>query len=867
MSASQSVLSRKEWNSRYFGRALVGAFIVAGLGISPAQTWPDKNTATPDLVQTDFGSNGSLLPMDGGDYCGPTSATMAIGYLYNAGFTQLFNSAPDDAAYLNLVKVLGGLAGTSDSGGTYSTGTLSAIETYLSAKGISPANRFITNPNDGNHLTLTEIANENIEQNFLIAVIGWYYEEDGVFYRDGGHFVTITDQDVANGTLTLHNPYPNALLDEPNLPAYVQQTVNMVDFVATNSNTNPSLGNATYLQFDTDEVGPTLSGQGILEQVFKIRVDASQLPSSGFVPQDWVIDAERKLATGGGTLTVETKVTGSGGIKKQDEGEVIFTREVTLTGDHSIEGGGLVSEVSTGHAFGTGSIDLSGTGRLAFRPTGSGQAVNLAAASHANDGSSDGSAVSFSGANEIELDRGANTSLEVTLGGNSGNGISNLSQSGTSPTLVISANDLGGTEKLKIAGSGANLPTVTSNMVSANIVGSSGTQKEGHFLTYDEDDGFIHATTTTGDINVATSTSIYETDTAQELTGDVSVQALSVKGTTVTGGDETLSVGSNSSSQPAGVILNGGTISTQTLAFGASQAAIYASKDGGTINSEIIGSGGLVKFGKGDLILNGSSSAFSGDSYVNEGSLVLSAPGTWAGAADTISVRTGATLKVEEGTTFAGTTTAASSGTVLLTGGTLGTLELQSSTSSAGPVQGASFQGYGTITGDVTLNGYLGGYEGSGTLTIDGLVTADSGAAYIWSLDELMDDTDGQAGVDWNTIDFTNSEATFGSSEDTISFLFDFGTGLDPNSGNAFWATDHLWTLFTFSGRSSANHRVYMDFPTSAFPAGNFDYYHVDNTIVLSFTAVPEPSALGLALLATALFSLNRRRSSRRQPR
>jgi len=116
-----------------------------------AQVWPDKNSATPDLVQTDFGPNGSALPFDGAEYCGPTSATMSLGYLYNAGFTQLFQAPLTNADYLNTLKVLTGLAGSSDSGGTESQQLLAAVGTYFSAKGISPSNVTMTNSQDGNH--------------------------------------------------------------------------------------------------------------------------------------------------------------------------------------------------------------------------------------------------------------------------------------------------------------------------------------------------------------------------------------------------------------------------------------------------------------------------------------------------------------------------------------------------------------------------------------------------------------------------------------------------------------------------------------------------------------------------------------------
>lgn len=335
--------------------------------IASGQTWPDKNTATPNLVQTDFGPNGAALPLDGSAYCGPTSAAMALGYLNEAGFTQLLGSRVRQADYLNLVRVLSGLMGSSDSGGTGAPQP--GLNDYFSAKGVGPENRSVTPRYGGKHRTLSQIAAQNIRQNILMGVIGWYRESnEGVWDRNGGHFIVITDQDPGYGTLTIHNPYPFSLLDQPNLPSNVLQTTPMATFSAR---TNSGLGKATYLQFNTSQVGPESPSPltlGILEQVYRIHVDASQLPSSGFTPKEWTIHSSKTLNTGGGDLVVETRVSGAGGFNKTDEGRLIFHKAVTLSGDHTIQAGGMISRVTTGDAFGTGSIALSGTGNLMFHP-------------------------------------------------------------------------------------------------------------------------------------------------------------------------------------------------------------------------------------------------------------------------------------------------------------------------------------------------------------------------------------------------------------------------------------------------------------------------------------------------------------------
>ncbi|MDD2769262.1 MAG: hypothetical protein PHT19_11040 [Methylococcus sp.] len=129
--------------------------------IASGQTWPNKTIATPNLVQTDFGPNGSALPFDGADYCGPTSASMALGYLNQAGFTQLLGAHAKQEDYLNLVKVLSGLGGSSDSGGTLTSYLQAGLGIYFSAKGIGAENWKITPWNRGYHRSIPQIAAMN----------------------------------------------------------------------------------------------------------------------------------------------------------------------------------------------------------------------------------------------------------------------------------------------------------------------------------------------------------------------------------------------------------------------------------------------------------------------------------------------------------------------------------------------------------------------------------------------------------------------------------------------------------------------------------------------------------------------------------
>ncbi len=823
-----------------------------------AQPWPDKNTATPDLVQTGFGPNGGLLPFDGSSYCGPTTAAMALGYLNAAGFTQLIGANPGEAEYLNLVRVLSGLGEASDSGGTLADSLLSGIGIYMDAKGIGAANRSIPTGNGGYHQSISQIQAANTNQQILFGVLGWYNEDNGVYVRNGGHFIAITDQAAGSpGSLTIHNPFPNALLNVPNTAANVQQTIAMANFVATSGNTSSDLPNGTYLQFNPGQqgVGPTAGTQAILEQVFALNIDSSQLPSAGFTPQAWVISSQKTLNTGGGIFDVTTHVTGAGGFQKTNAGDLVFHREATLTGAHTVSGGNIISRLQNGDAFGNGSVTLEGTGGMVFEPNDAvPAAAAITVASRADTVSEAGAQFTFTGGNTIRLDRGANPSLTVTLGGNSGNGVANFLQGGMAPTLVIEANDLGGTEKLLVAGSGANLPAVVNGTVGGNIVGRSGANLTGTFLAYDATNGFQAATLSQGPISASTATTLYQATTNQTLAADASAYALVVENTTIDG-DFTLTVGSGSG--PAGVILNGGTVATGELSFGGSQGSVYTSAQGGTIHADVTGTGAFVKFGTGVLQVGGSGSV--GTTFVQSGTLAVGS--TWN--TSTTEVLADATLLVSGGGSVGGTTTATTDATISLNGGSLANVVLQSSSNASGPIQGATLQGSGLVTGNLDYDGYIAAdpTTQAGWLTINGLVTVRDGAAWIFSLDTLVDNSTGIAGTDWNAINLTNPDATFGEwNGNTVSLLFDFGTGLDPNSGNAFWTQDRSWTILTFSGRSSAFQAANLSFPSEAFPSGNFGFVHDGNTTLLTFTAIPEPSAVALLALAGLGFLASRLR-------
>src|SRR5581483_11391135 len=125
-------------------RTRYGLLIAAAVAVFPstagAQTWTDKVTTTPVLIQDGLGSAGNGVPFNGLLYCVPTSASMSLQYLGLNGFTQLSPAAPTAADGLNLVRVMAGLMGTDPYNGTTGAGQDAGFRDYLAAKGISTAN-------------------------------------------------------------------------------------------------------------------------------------------------------------------------------------------------------------------------------------------------------------------------------------------------------------------------------------------------------------------------------------------------------------------------------------------------------------------------------------------------------------------------------------------------------------------------------------------------------------------------------------------------------------------------------------------------------------------------------------------------------
>jgi autotransporter-associated beta strand protein len=425
--------------------------------------------------------------------------------------------------------------------------------------------------------------------------------------------------------------------------------------------------------------------------------------------------------TGGATTTsVSVNATLAGG------GSQTFTNDAFYNAT-TVSSGALISSStsSSGTPFGVGNITLgvgsAGSSELRIAP-----AVASGAVSYTGANAVAGTTFTYGNGGHLVLDKGSASGLTYTLGNASAaaNSVLVRSTSGTSSnsnnngSLIITAAsglaNLGTAtgEKLIING---GVP-LTNTIVNTSIIGRNGDATgSGSFLTYDNTDGFKAATySASTNINGGTAfadTRVYDATTSSTnvLTADSSVYALRVSGTV--SGAFALSVGANSATAPAAVILNGGVINATTLAFGDGAAGlIYTSGAGGTINSAItnIAAGnngrGITFEGPGVLTLGGANT-FRGGAFIND---------------TTVSISNNNNLGLATGAT--------GPGQVSLKGGTLRTTATLTLTNRPITLLAGVTDGGGTFevqTGTTTFNSGVSGktITGAGSLTKTGTGT------------------------------------------------------------------------------------------------------------------------------------------------
>jgi len=314
--------------------------------------------------------------------------------------------------------------------------------------------------------------------------------------------------------------------------------------------------------------------------------------------------------------------------------------------------------------------------------------------------------------------------------------------------------------------------------------------------------------------------------------------------------------------QTGGILTSGGAATrvTQinngnlTAGSGADAELIVTSNGVTSIGANIVDNGAgkvaLVKAGTNILTLS-ANNTYSGSTTVNQGTLIIA--GTHTGGAG-VTVQRNATLTVNGSLAVNGAVDI--SGTV---GGT-GSFVYGS---------GSSLTGSGSVNLAVTVGSAAGQLatlspgNSPGTMTFGANQTWADGGTYVWE----VKDVDLGAGLGWDTIAITGSLNIDISDTpfviDITSLTATNAAGLVPDFD---LGTDYTWTILTTTAGITGFDADSFDLRAANFanaPGGAFSISQVDNSLVLNYAAVPEPSTwLLMALGGCLVLFLRRRRSS-----
>lgn len=804
------------------------------LSFSGQAQWTDKVTDTPSLIQVGFGPYGEYLPGDGETYCAPTSATMSLLWLARNGFTQLGN--PDASDALNLDRVLGGLMGTTASGGTGESGYFSGFLTYLNARGISSdqvVRVFTPNPD------VAWLATNNFNQSVVNFSVGWFSPatpgQTTNYLNTGGHVLALLAANAETSTVTLNNAYPVSFLPVPNQPGSNPQTVTLAPVPAdwTLPNLDPSL---SYTQVLTSELGPNTGALAVLWGGDSWTLSTNALPGSpGYAPQGWELTATQIVNSNGGELEVLAPVRGGFGFVKTGEGTLRFLTTNLSTGWQRVTDGVLASSWFHGAPFGLGTITLSGDAELLLVPRNEvPMELSLELASGPGH-----FLVMTNGAGWLRWDRGTNTSLTLRVGGHTNGTTANFVVEPPAALVLAPAGGLAGLgtfERVVVNGFGSNLPATTAGQTTASIVGQdSDAGGSLQFLNYEATTGFELATVTSSTVlPLAQSTSAvrYSVDTPQSVAGGTTsaVRALVVNQQTVGSGGagSTIQVGSLQEGDSAGVLLNSGSVQVELLDFGSARAFVAVNSATNEIRSTLRWAESLTTFGSGTLVLSGSNQ-WNGPLSVAGGTLVLNNQ-----------VMLPSALVAEDATLTVAGTNALLVGDLILTGP--GATARLNGGRVAGPltaVSGSVVEGWGVIgtngsNGMVTMTNQVSGIVrgGPGILTWAGRTVFAESTEYFWTLAELKDNADPGTNA-WSQMKFEGPLRM-----NPTAVYLNFTDETDPDSGDPFWESPHTWTIWQFNDV----YTFYYEEMNFSFAAGEFAMSGGETNGVVFLTFTPTPA-------------------------
>jgi autotransporter-associated beta strand protein len=285
-----------------------------------------------------------------------------------------------------------------------------------------------------------------------------------------------------------------------------------------------------------------------------------------------------------------------------------------------------------------------------------------------------------------------------------------------------------------------------------------------------------------------------------------------------------------------------------TLTGSGTLASAFTLTNSGTLGSVIADDGGpsgVLKRTAGTSVIN-AANTYTGQTRVQSGTLALGTSGSLA-AVSTLVVDPVATFSI--GGKSQSFSTAVNNGTVLSAGGTLFVSELLSGT--------------GLIDGSVTVTGVHAPGNSPGIQFIAGNLTYEAGASVAW---ELIDNTTSSSPAAFDEI-WVGAGLAF-NAPTALALSFD-GLGSLVDWSDTFWSTAQSWTIYYGNGgvtgfsNFSISTLDWLDSTGTALsssrPDASFSLAQQGSNVVLTYSAVPEPSTLILVGLGAAVAACCRR--------